>query len=101
MLPPPSSKRVKLLPEVPRFQTPLRDEFKLNQSALDHVDGDSAWERSSVASGVTQSAQSLISDGRLAPLSDLLPKPKHQYEISEDVIMHKEEELQRHEDELA
>jgi len=98
MLPPASSKRPKLLPDVPRFQTPLRDEFKLNQAALDHVDADSAWERSSIASGVTQSQAGFSVSDRLG-LSELLPRPKHSYEISEDVIMQKEEEIQRMEDE--
>ena len=86
MLPPPSTKRPKLLPEVPRFQTPLRDEFKLNQAALLEHEGDSAWERSSIASGVAHSGSSHAPDARFS-LSEFLPKPKHQYQISEDVIM--------------
>ncbi len=101
MLPPPSTKRVKAaLPDVPRFQTPLRDEFKLNQ-AHDIHDGDSAWERSSHASGFTQGGPSLTSqsDHKLV-LSELLPKPKHHYELSDEVIMQKEEEIQRQEDEI-
>lgn len=64
-----------MLPEVPRFQTPMRDEFKLNQAAMDQVEGDSAWERSSIASGLTQSqAGTGVS---MMVLSEILPKPKH------------------------
>lgn len=51
MLPPPS-KRVGVIPT--RLQTPMRDEFKINQS-FDHDGADSAWERSSIASGVQSS----------------------------------------------
>lgn len=64
---PPSSKRVKANPS----QTPLRDEFKLNQVA----DGtDSAWERSSIASGVQPSQSGAQHSERLS-LSEMLPVP--------------------------
>lgn len=51
MLPPPS-KRVGAIPT--RLQTPMRDEFKINQS-FDHDGADSAWEKSSIASGLQSS----------------------------------------------
>lgn len=90
MLPPnPSTKRVKH--ELARQQTPLRDEFKLNQP-LDHDGADSAWERSSIASGV--SYNNSVTNNNLI-LSDILPQPKHHYEISDDIIMQKEEEIVR------
>ena len=50
MLPPPS-KRVGTISHPSRLQTPMRDEFKINQS-FDHDGADSAWEKSSIASGV-------------------------------------------------
>ena len=33
-------------------------------------------------------------------ISNMLPQPKHKYEVSEDVIMQKEEEINRLEEEL-
>lgn len=101
MLPPPS-KRVKQADNQPfRLQTPLRDEFKLN--AAQDLDGnESAWERSSVASGLQSGnhQQSIINHQEKLNLASILPQPKHKYQISEDVIMQKEDDIMRMEEEF-
>jgi hypothetical protein len=96
MLPPPS-KRAKNQPDTSfRLQTPLRDEFKLN-AGLD--DGnESAWERSSIASGFTGQANNHTDKINIA---SVLPQPKHKYQLSEDVILQKEDEIMRLEEELV
>jgi hypothetical protein len=70
----------------------MRDEFKLNQHPLE---SDSAWERSSLASGTTSQhdPQPLVS------LSSLLPQPKNHWELSEEVVRAREREVEQAEDE--
>lgn len=78
---PPSSKRVKHTEETSfRLQTPLRDEFKLNNPH--DLDGnESAWERSSVASGLQSGGIQPGSNNysEKLNLSTILPQPKHKY----------------------
>lgn len=68
------------------------------------MDGaDSAWERSSVASGLQSGvAHSVVSSetSQRVNFLNVLPQPKHKYQISEDVIMQKEDEIMRLEEEL-
>jgi len=46
------------------------------------------------------SSSSQMGSASKVQLSTILPKPKHKYEISEDVIMQKEDEIMRLEEEL-
>jgi hypothetical protein len=50
----------------------------------------------------SESGQQQSSYGSLAPiaLSELLPQPKHRFEVSEDLIMQKEDDIMRQEEEL-
>lgn len=102
MLPPPSKRAKQTDNHQPfRLQTPLRDEFKLN-SAHDLDGNESAWERSSIASGLQQAGAggSSLSNSEKLNLGSILPQPKHKYQLSEDVIMQKEDDIMRLEEDL-
>eukprot|EP00347_Sterkiella_histriomuscorum_P010636 403375511 len=80
-----------------RLQTPLRDEFKLNQSEDTLMDNQ--WERSSMISGMTQIDTSTQQRGEFNITAQLanLSKPRNEFEISAERIIELEEQIARQE----
>ena len=70
-----------------KLETPLRDEMRLNRLDMEE------WEKSSVQSATVVPEQQL----RLSEL----PMPKNRYEVSEELVQQKEEELAQMEEELV